>query len=111
MSIRILALINIALFLVSLAFSLREPLAGIAIKAITVLVDFVAFLAILVQGQFSDFGFRDESEIDRDTDPMRYIAGLFIVLLMGFMFGGLPLLINGADNWIRVKDFISGLGG
>ncbi len=109
MSLRILVLINIGLFLVAQAFSLREPLAGIAVRAITVLVDFVAFLAILVQGQFSEFGFTDEGDVDRDTDLPRYILGLLVVLLMGFFLGGLPLLMNGTDNWARVKDFISGL--
>ena len=104
MSIRILTLINIGLFLVAQAFTLREPLAGITIKALTVIIDFVACAAILIQGEFSDFGFRETGDVDRDTDLLRYMAGLVWVLIMGLFFGGLSLIMNYQDNLAKIRD-------
>ena len=94
MSLRILTLANIGLLIVASVFTDREPLAGMTVRAITVLVDFVALLQILVQGEFSDFSFTGNEDVDRDTNLLTYILGLLWVVMLGTLCGGLSLLFQ-----------------
>ena len=93
MSLRLLTLLNVGMLVVAFMFSYRDPTAGIAIRALVVLVDLVAFCQMLIQGEFSNFCLTGDNEIDRHTDLLIYIAGLLWVLLLAMLCGGFSLLL------------------